>query len=334
MGKIQHRLFQLDALFQRGRTWSAEELATELGTSGRTINRYVRRLREDFGAPVASSVAGYRYERPFTLKPLELDEKDLFALYSARAVLEQYRGSFLTRQIDERIEELVAGLVDRLPREGLDLSEYVSFRISGTPATELDQLMELLEAALLRRRLDLHYRTAGSAEPRKRRVDPYALTNRDGVWYLLGHDHLRGKVVPFNVSRIARFRRTDDTFERPEDFDPQEHFRDAFGVMRGDRPAQTVVVRFSPARAHIVREREFHPTQTLTEREDGGVDYRVEINEPTEILPFVLGFGSEAEILEPGWLREKMRDEAGALADRYARRVSEHEDPQRTPGEA
>jgi len=318
MGRIQTRLFQLDGLFQRGRTWSAEELAGELGVSGRTVNRDVRRLREEFGAPVASSVAGYRYERPFTLKPLELDEKDLFALYSARAVLEQYRGSFLTRQIDERIEELVAGLVDRLPREGLDLSDYLSFRISGTPATELDQLMELLEAALLRRRLELHYRTAGSPDPRKRRVDPYALTNRDGVWYLLGHDHLRGKVVPFNVSRIARFRRTDDEFERPGDFDPQEHFRDAFGVMRGDRPAETVLVRFSPARAHIVREREFHPTQQLVEREDGGVDYRVEINEPAEILPFVLGFGRDAEIVAPAWLRQRMREEAEALARRYA----------------
>lgn len=313
---IQSALFRLDSLFQGGKSWTARALAAELGVSGRTVNRYIERLRQDFGAPVRGGVDGYSYEKPFSLKPFELSERDLFALYSARAVLEQYRGSFLTHQIDERIEELVAGLIDRLPSEGLDLREYLSFRLSGTPVTELDSLMELLEAALLRKQLELDYGTPGASSLARRRVDPHALTARDGVWYLVAFDHRRDKMIPFNVSRIRGFRRTGRDFERDPGFELDEHFRDAFGLIKGGTP-ETVRIRFSPEKAHFVREREFHPTQTLTERPDGGLDYEVTIAEPTEILHFVLGFGSGAEVLSPTWLRDHMREEIRQISSKY-----------------
>ena len=130
--------------------------------------------------------------------------------------------------------------------------------------------MELLECALLRSRIELWYRTAGSSDEKRREVDPHALTNRDGVWYLVAYDHRRRKMVPFNVSRIVRFRPTGESFERDPAFDLEAHFTAAFSVMRGDRPAQKVRIRFSPEKAHFAREREFHPTQVLVEIADGG----------------------------------------------------------------
>ncbi len=316
-GSIQRHLFRIDELLQGGKRHTASELARELGVSSRTVNRYTLRLKDDFGAPIEGDQGGYRYSKPFTLKPFQLSDKDLFALYAARSVLEQYKGSFLTEQIEERIAELVAGLVERDPRaEGLDLGDYLSFRISGTPVSELDSLMELLECALLRSRIDMEYRTPGSDEARRRRVDPYGLSNRDGVWYLVGFDHQREKVIPFNVSRIRRFRRTGRHFEREETFDLEGFFREAFGVMRGGDP-ERVRVRFSAAKAHFVREREFHPDQIVAEREDGGLDFEVTVDRPEEILHFVLGFGKDAEVLEPDWLRNRIQQEVTSMKGLY-----------------
>lgn len=313
---IQKSLFELDAIFQGGDVHTADALAEKIGVSSRTVHRYIKRLRDDFGAPVAGGADGFRYERPFSLKPFELDERDLFALYSARSVLEPYRGTFLTSQIDARIAELTAGLLDRLPRDGLDLREYLSFHLTGVPSTELDSLMELLEASLMRQQLEIEYHTPGSASDRRRRVDPHALSNRDGVWYLVAYDHRRSKMIPFNISRMGKLRRTGRTFDRDPHFSLEQFFRDAFSVMRGGKP-ETVRIRFSKEKAHFLREREFHPTQVLQERDDGGVDCELTIDEPGEIMPFVLRFGAGAEVLEPAWLRDRLHDEARQLAYLY-----------------
>jgi len=309
-------LYKLDDLLQGGRAWTARELARRLGVSGRTVARYVDRLRREFRAPVESSRAGYRYASSFSLSPVRYSERDLFALEAARSVLEQYRGSFLTRQIEERIEELARRLVDRLPEGEIDLAQYLSFRISGTPSTELDALMDLLECALLRKEIEIRYRSPGAREATPRRVRPHGLTNRDGVWYLVAHDERRGKMVPFNVARIGGLRRTGREFERDPGFRLEDHFREAFSVMRGER-RETVRIRFAPEKAHFTRERQFHPDQVLHERPDGGIDFEVTVDEPAELVPFVLGFGAGAEVLEPAWLRERVHEELSKAQTPY-----------------
>jgi predicted DNA-binding transcriptional regulator YafY len=312
---IQKLLFRLDDLLQGGSLRTARELADALGVSPRTVNRYVTRLRSEFGAPVEGGSAGYRYASPFTLRPIQYTERDLFALYAAQSVLRPLKGTFLTAQIRDRIREILRSMGDRTAREEVDLRDYLSFHTTGTPSEDLDALFDLLECALTRTVLRMRYRSLGAEEAAERRIDPYALSNRNGVWYLVAHDHRRGMLVHFNVARIEGFRRA-GTFERDPDFDLEAHFRGTFSVMRGESP-ETVRVRFRPGAARFLREREFHPSQVLVEREDGSVDFEVTVDHPEEVLYFVRGFGPDAEVLAPDWLRRRLSEESRALRRLY-----------------
>jgi len=312
MGRsIQKLLRRIDELLQGGQTRSAREIAEVLGVSTRTANRYAARLREEHGAPIEGTHEGYRYRTPFSLRPVRYSERDLFALYAARSVLRPLKGSFLTEQIDERIAELLASIAGRFSLTEIDLRNVLSFHVSGTPVDDLDILFDLLECALRATRIRIDYRSLGAAAPTRRQVDPYALTNRNGVWYLVAHDHRRHRKIHFNVARIEGFRRV-GTFEREPEFDLEAHFRGAFSVMKGDR-AETVRIRFSAEAARFVREREFHPSQVLHEREDGGVDFEVTVDEPEELFYFARSFGSGAEILAPERLRRRMAEEIRRL---------------------
>src|SRR5512132_3582602 len=63
-------------------------------------------------------------------------------------------------------------------------------------------LAVLLEAVSGRKRIVFSYRPPGR-DAAERRLDPYALVNRRGTWYVVGHDADRDALRSFRVSRIA-----------------------------------------------------------------------------------------------------------------------------------
>jgi predicted DNA-binding transcriptional regulator YafY len=67
----------------------------------------------------------------------------------------------------------------------------------------------------------MRYRSGPSKET-ERELDPYAVVRREGYWYALGHDHLRGATRLFRVDRVLRAELLGTTFERPPGFDAPE----------------------------------------------------------------------------------------------------------------
>ena len=58
-----------------------------------------------------------------------------------------------------------------------------------------------------------------------------------------------------------------ERFEVADSYDPQDLTGSAFGLIEGE-PYQ-LTVRFGSPVAHLVRERRWHPSQTLVEQPDG-----------------------------------------------------------------
>lgn len=85
------------------------------------------------------------------------------------------------------------------------------------------RLEALWSAIATRKSVDLTYWSPRSNQTTERKVDPYGLALRRGVWSLVGHCHLRGGVRTFHVHRVRKLTvnprspRTAD-FEVPKDF--------------------------------------------------------------------------------------------------------------------
>ena len=311
------KLLALDDLLRDGQWHGAKEIAARLGVSERTVIRHIQALREE-GAPVEDGKKGYRYaDRSFSLRPARVAAKDLIGLALALAVLQQYRKNELVRELERRIREAIDrfGLGDEI--EKLGLSRYLSFHVSGPPGRELGILDRLLDWAMTKTQIRLRYRSKGQKAAEERLVDPYGLSNRDGVWYLVAFDHKRRRFIPFSVARIESAA-AGEPFEPDPEFDLQGFFRSTFFVMKGERP-EPVRIRFSGEAADLVRAREYHPSQKIAERPDGSIDFEVTVETPEELLWFALDFGDKAEILEPAWLREKMAGIVERMGTIYAR---------------
>ncbi len=135
--------------------------------------------------------------------------------------------------------------------------------------------------------------------------------------------HVIGAVCPaktlqtIKLERIERIKLLNETYEIPEDFDPTELLKDAWGIQYTNSEPVEVILRFHPRVASRVRETVWHASQKLEEQSDGGLIWRGRVADPTEMLPWIRGWGADCEVLAPVELREQLTREAKALAQQY-----------------
>jgi predicted DNA-binding transcriptional regulator YafY len=70
----------------------------------------------------------------------------------------------------------------------------------------------------------------------------------------------------------------------------------AWGISTSDRPV-AVVAAVAPRVAGRVVAMTWHESQEVRQRADGGCELRLVIAQPTEIRPWILGWGKECEVV-------------------------------------
>jgi proteasome accessory factor B len=136
----------------------------------------------------------------------------------------------------------------------------------------------------------------------ERVIEPYGLVHRRGNWYVVGNDRTRDAIRAFKVSRMGgNIRMQRETFEVPSDFSAEDHVSvEAWEL--GDRPI-SVTVRFSPDFRWWA---EHNLRADMTEGPDGTLDVFLQAGNLDALASWVIGFGGEAQIIEPAEARETL----------------------------
>lgn len=152
-------------------------------------------------------------------------------------------------------------------------------------------------------------------------LDPYRIFFKNHALYLDAYSVERKSDRMFRVSRIKRVEFTildirHNRVIKPELID--KHKR-AFSVFPGEK-STCVKVRFSSKASNHVKENPRHHTHKIIDLLDGGIIFEVEVAEPREVMWWALGWGDEAEILEPEWLRGEMVKTVRGMVEVYAKK--------------
>jgi predicted DNA-binding transcriptional regulator YafY len=311
---------------------AVDDAARTLDCAVRTIWRDLRVL-EQAGFPLYDDRSGdgrrsiWKLEEKFTLGlPVKLTLAETAALLMSRDLLRpagaQALGTAVTSAFDK-----IGRVLSRDARQLLEqMRESIGVRAVGgklqAPAAEHVALIQ--KAMLERRRLDMRYYSMSHDEENRRQVDPYHLTVFDGGYYLVGYCHWRKTERIFAVERIRELRMLALRFTMRPDFDADEYLKHSWGIIRGE--VVPVKVIFSRAVARYIRDRLWHPSQKVRELPDGRLEMSARVADTLEVRRWILGYGSEAQVLEPAALREALRRDAEALAGKLA--------PQRKPARA
>lgn len=319
------RVLRIHELVLRGGFPNCSNIALALEVHRKTVQRDLNFMREELGLPLEYSDAshGYYYSGPVSDFPfLQTTAADLVGLLLARNALGPMKGSALESSLRAGFQKLLAGMSDRITIPWSEVDQAFSVKSAGMTERDAFLFERLARAVLESRELHFEYRKLADERPAKRKVQPYHLAEIDGGWYLIGHDLDRGARRTFAVQRMRSVHLTGKRFVRSRDFRLEDHFAGSFGVWAGeDRGAARyrVKIRFRGFAARVVAERRWHPSQEIAIVEPGGsvIDLTLTLSALEDIARWILGFGAQAEALEPAELRDRIAAELRAASARY-----------------
>ncbi len=314
------RMMKLHGLLAAGRFPNARSLAEELEVSQKTILRDIEFMRDRLGLPIEYNPTrfGFHYTGPVNAFPaMQISEGELVALLVAEKALHQHRGTPFEKPLLAALRKLEKSLPDTVSLNLRDWDQTISFRTSTEPMEDVPLIGSLARSAAHREELRILYRKPGTPEAAPRTVHPLHVANVNGEWYLFAHDTERQGIRTFAATRIVSAEPTGRAFQRPTHFDIDRYLGDSFGIFSREG-AFDVVVCFTPAVAGYIREKRWHPSQTIVERPDGGVELRLHLGSLMEVQRWILGWGPEARVVGPPELVRRMQDALQRMAVSYA----------------
>src|SRR5579883_2556272 len=257
----------------------AAVLARRYGLRLRTVYRDLHAL-EQAGFPLARSegarwklVDGWQRRLPFPLRAGEL-----LALHVAAQLMAPLRGTPLARDQQHPAPEAV--------------------------------LERLVRACETRTAVRAAYWVESRGEMTHRSIDPYCLYYDPQLeaLYVFAWCHLRAAMRTFAVHRFRQVTLTEQRFAVPADFSAEGYLRRAFRLWRGEH-AVRVRLRLERDAAGWVTERRWHASQKTRRLPGGRAELELTVDGTREVERFILGLGAACEVLEPGWLRERIARE-------------------------
>jgi predicted DNA-binding transcriptional regulator YafY len=115
----------------------------------------------------------------------------------------------------------------------------------------------------------------------------------------------------FAVERIRSISLTDHPYQFPLGFDIDAYLQDALMVMRGRRIE--VELLFSKSAAAWMKDKLWHPSQETSLLKDGRLKMTLKVADTTELVGWILSFGSQVRVVRPEALRMKVSAEAAKI---------------------
>jgi predicted DNA-binding transcriptional regulator YafY len=301
---------------------SFEDLKDRIAEGGRrpstrSLRRYLAIL-SNAGFPLYFDRAAnaYRFADGYSLKRLDLSSGELFGLVALRSLSASIGGA-IGASIDEVAEKLVDS-AGRSVRARVEAGTPVAFRLSEIRLDERgERAFALLSSAERNSRSVRFSYLDKEGKSSVRAVDPYGFIVSAGRVYCVAYDHTRRDLRTFAVDSVGDAKVLAATFTRPSDFNVEAYAAASIsGVLHADQTTE-VRVRFgsrvakAAIAARIVAERE------VDQRDDGAVEITYCVADADELVRWVLGWGTQAEIIAPPQARARIAELATEISAKY-----------------
>lgn len=306
------RVLRLLALLQRRPSWTATELAAELGVTDRSVRRDVERLRA-LGYPVRATAGvggGYQLGAGTRLPPLLLDDGEAIATAVSLRLAAGGTVSGAGEAALRALAKLDQVMPPRLRAEVRAVHDATATLLGPAVQIDADVLTTLARACRDAVRVRFRYPDRDTGE-RERTVEPVRVVATERRWYLMAWDLDRDDWRTFRLDRMRDVVATTWRFRPREHPDPVGHVQRA--VTEAPYRIRSRVRLHAPAE----RVRELVPPQVgrVEEDADGWCILVAGAQDPDVVVLHIALLGLEAELLEP----PELRDAAARLSRRLAR---------------
>jgi predicted DNA-binding transcriptional regulator YafY len=318
------RLLSLLMILQTRGKKTAQQLATELEVSERTIYRDIDALSTS-GVPVYGDRGpdgGYALLDSYRTHLTGLTQDQVRALFML-SIPAPLNDLGISQELKGALLKLSAALPEaqRADREKAQKRIHLdSTRWSGSdePGPHLHTIHQAVwQDRKLRIRRRLYW---GHWSEIEQVVEPYGLVAKADRWYLVCARE--GRIDVRRVSHLLDAQMTEEPFERPPDFDLATFWRGSCAEFERSRPTYPVIARIAP---HFVNALPWYfgnqirhiAAQAGPPDEAGWVTLELPFESLEAARQQILGFGGAVEVLEPKPLRLSIVDYANQILKQY-----------------
>lgn len=143
----------------------------------------------------------------------------------------------------------------------------------------------------------------------------------NGLYLVVQFENQPEEAKPYiwRVERFVTAKCLKKSFKYPAQFNPEDLFTGAFGLISGEDPIPvSIVFENEPGLHTYLLDRGWTPDTRFEHLVDGRLRMSFSTTDLTEVIPFVLGFGASAEVLEPRDLRDEVAEHHKLAAEKYA----------------
>ncbi|MEV6421224.1 WYL domain-containing protein [Streptomyces sp. NPDC051662] len=318
------RLLSVLLLLQSRGRMSARGLADELGVSVRTAYRDVARLQAA-GVPVYAEPGrggGYQLVDGYRTRLTGMSEGEARALFFA-GLPGPAADLGLTAEVTAARLKLLAALPAELREEAARTAAVFHLDAPGwyREPEQTPYLPVFVDAVLTQREVEVHYRRWRAPQEVRRRLRPYGLVLKSGVWYLVAAG--KNRIATYRVTQVLDAVPSDERFSRPRDFDLGAYWTSYLDEFRTRRYTGTATIRLSPrGRGRLPDNlspevvRAVDSTATAAD-DDGWVEAVIPTESTEHACGELLRLGIDVEVVAPPGLRRAMAETVGVLARAY-----------------
>ena len=278
-GKISHK--DLSDKWQRHK-----ELSDCRPLHRATFNRWREAIYDQFSIIIdCQKTGGYLY---FIANPQDIDEDKL-----KKWMLDSYA---VGNVIGENLSLKDRILVEEIP--------------SGR-----DHLTTILEAMKDNHIVTITYRPFKKLHGYTFPIEPYCVKLFENRWYVLAHNIRYDDIRLYGLDRIENIEVSVETFKLPKDFNAEEYFSTAYGIVvgTGEEP-EKIIIRANEDHKHYLKSLPLHHSQRLIEDVGEYADFELYLAPTYDFVMKLLQVGSMVEVIEPAHLRRTMK---GWISDMY-----------------
>lgn len=271
---------------------------TDIKCCYKTIQRDVKVLKEEFGAPIE-----YDFERKgyylkhhgWDLNYPVLSDSELFSSIFGAKIAEDTFPEPLKSEIRKAVN---LQLSSNNP-DFLDTASLNTFITCAYTKVKIDP--EVFKTIFLawqqRNTVKISYQRYHNGEETVREIDPYIISFYKSAWYLKAYCHLRNEVRSFAIHRMKKAELTASSFEVPK-----EILKNPQGVPFNDEGIKDIELWCAPEIAGYIMERNTYD-QTFKLNDDGSINLYIKSSPWYTLTRWILAEAGKIKVIEPEFLR-------------------------------
>lgn len=302
---------------QSKRIIRAQELADKFKISLRTVYRDISAL-EQAGVPILSEAGvGYSLLKGYNLPPLQLTDDEVTAIFTAGKFLQLYSEKTVADSFESGLTKIKA-ILNLAEKERVSVLEeklkvvanpYLENKVEGKVLFN-----DVFEAVYNKILLEFKYIGVSDPIPKQRKVEPIGIYSFGQHWYLIAWCTAKADYRTFRFDRITDFEIS------KERFNAQHPRMDIFiQKLKSEKGLEKVVIQIDMDAYRYVDEQKYYQG-IVSEEKIGDKMLMTFLTGSLEgFSHWFLLLGSEADILEPVFLKEMVIHKAKNILSRIVK---------------